>query len=219
VVDSSRGQAAQEPVSGDQIREHMLPIFATPICNYLWPDSGALNRALGDAIFSREQASSGLARSNVGGWHSELDFFAWDLDCVRALKQRVEQFVTELCRVTARNEQAAVCFELEGWANVTRNGQYHSLHSHPNAAWSGVYYVNGNPRADDNHPFSGKLELIDPRPGASLTYAESSALYGRFLVNPSPGQMVLFPGWLQHQVHPYFGSDARITVAFNANVG
>ncbi|NJN46627.1 MAG: hypothetical protein HC808_09270 [Candidatus Competibacteraceae bacterium] len=27
--------------------------------------------------------------------------------------------------------------------------------------------------------------------------------------------MVVFPGWLQHQVHPYFGPGERITIAFN----
>jgi uncharacterized protein (TIGR02466 family) len=200
------------------VREHMVPLFATPICNYRWPDCEALNAALAEAILDRESDSPGLVRSNVGGWHSELDFFGWDLDCVRSLKQRIEGYLGALCRATARDPAAPIRFDLEGWANVTREAQYHSVHCHPNAAWSGVYYVNGNQAANASHPFSGKLELIDPRPGAGLSYSDSTSLYGRFLVNPSAGQMVLFPGWLQHQVHPYFGTGARITVAFNATI-
>ena len=82
----------------------------------------------------------------------------------------------------------------------------------------GVYFVTGNPPVD-GHPFSGKLELVDPRPGASLSYSERTRLYGRFLVNPQPGQLVVFPGWLQHQVHPYFGPAERISIAFNATHG
>jgi len=32
----------------------------------------------------------------------------------------------------------------------------------------------------------------------------------------TPGQLVLFPSWLLHEVMPYEGDDVRITVAFNA---
>jgi hypothetical protein len=30
--------------------------------------------------------------------------------------------------------------------------------------------------------------------------------------------MIVFPGWLQHFVHPYFGSGERISIAFNVSV-
>jgi hypothetical protein len=31
-----------------------------------------------------------------------------------------------------------------------------------------------------------------------------------------PGQLVIFPSYLQHEVFPFFGDGERITVAFNA---
>lgn len=222
VVESARKQDELDP--GEKASPHpvevsktILPIFATPISNYRWPTSDDLNRALLEAIIQREETTSGIDRSNVGGWHSELDFFEWDLDCVRELRARIHAHVTDLIRTFAREPQdpANGIFQLEGWANILRYGQYNSLHSHPNASWSGVYYVNGNPEPEEKHQFSGKLELVDPRPGAGLSYSERTNLYGRFLVNPAPGQMVIFPGWVQHQVHPYFGQGERVTVAFN----
>jgi uncharacterized protein (TIGR02466 family) len=200
-----------------EIRKTIVPIFTTPIANYRWPNADDLNQALCDAIMQREEASAGISRSNVGGWHSQTDLLDWDLDCIRELRGRIRAFATELCRAVAIDPQDPVHrnFRLEGWANVLRYAQYNSLHSHPNAFWSGVYYVSGNPRPAQEHPFSGKLELVDPRPGASLSFSERTNLYGRFLINPVPGQMVIFPGWLQHQVHPYFGPGERITIAFN----
>jgi uncharacterized protein (TIGR02466 family) len=203
------------------VRKTVVSIFATPISNYRWPSSNDLNQALQEAIIQREEETSGIDRSNVGGWHSELDFFEWDLDCVRELRARIHAYVSELNRVFAKDPEDPVnrIFQLEGWGNLLRYGQYNSLHSHPNAFWSGVYYVNGNPEPEEKHPFSGKLELVDPRPGAALSYSERTNLYGRFLVNPVPGQMVIFPGWMQHQVHPYFGQGERITVAFNVTIG
>jgi uncharacterized protein (TIGR02466 family) len=207
--------------SGCDVKPAIVPIFATPIANHRWPDVNALNQALSKLIIADAETGAGLARSNVGGWHSSLDFLDRDHGCVRDLRERVWSYVTELCRSVARNhdDPASSSFRLEGWANVLRHGQYNSLHSHPNAFWSGVYYVTGNPKAEEDNGFSGKLELVDPRPGASLSYSDRTTLYGRFLVNPVPGQMVVFPGWLQHQVHPYFGPGERITVAFNVMLG
>lgn len=203
-----------------EVHKTIVPVFATPISNYRWPSSDDLNQALREAIVQREKTTSGIDRSNVGGWHSEPNFFEWDLDCVRELRARIHAYATELVRAFVKDPQDSAngVFQLEGWANVLRYGQYNSLHGHPNAFWSGVYYVNGNPEPEEKHPFSGKLELVDPRPGAGLSYWERTNLYGRFLVNPVPGQMVIFPGWMQHQVHPYFGQGERIAIAFNVTI-
>jgi hypothetical protein len=38
------------------------------------------------------------------------------------------------------------------------------------------------------------------------------------LVDPLPGLMVMFPGWLKHMVHPFFGSGERISISFNLYV-
>ena len=43
-----------------------------------------------------------------------------------------------------------------------------------------------------------------------------SKLEERHLIDPTPGLMVLFPSWLQHFVHPFFGKGERISIAFNA---
>jgi uncharacterized protein (TIGR02466 family) len=197
-----------------------VPIFATPISSYLWPESSALNEELRKLILQRERGTPSLERSNVGGWHSSTDLFHSDQTAIRQLKNRLCAYTTDLFKSVSSNPKQPTSpkFVMEAWANVLRSGQYHSVHSHPNAFWSGVYYVTGNPRPAQHHQFSGKLEFIDPRPGASLTYTEGTALYGRFLLNPSPGQMVMFPGWLQHQVHPFFGAGERITIAFNVIV-
>ena len=196
----------------------LLSLFSTPILNTLWEDAEGLNHELEQHIRSLAEGSEGLNRSNVGGWHSPLDFLESDRGCVATLQNRLGDTVRSVMQQVA-TEPGEQHFRLEAWANVLPTGGYHSLHCHPNAAWSGVYYVTGNPMpAEGEHPFSGKLELIDPRPGASLSYSEGTRLYGRFLVNPQAGQLVLFPGWLQHQVHPYLGPGERITIAFNALV-
>ena len=80
------------------VRENMAMTFATPVVAYRWPDSDALNDALGAVILEAETARDGIVRSNVGGWHSNTDFFSWDADCVRALKERIRALIVEFTR-------------------------------------------------------------------------------------------------------------------------
>lgn len=202
-----------------KVEQAMISAFATPLVNYQWPDTAELNAALYDLIITTKNKNPGIQKSNVGGWHSTTDLLNWNAPCVKELRQRLERFAVELTRLVLNPsmENHKVQFAIEAWANVLKYGEYNSMHNHPNAFWSGCYYVNGNDAVDD-HPFSGKLELIDPRPGASLSYAENTNLYGRYLLNPVAGQMIVFPSWLQHQVHPYFGDSERVSIAFNVSV-
>lgn len=205
------------------VKNNLLSIYPTPVYNFHWNDTHDLNQALKDVVLQQESESQGLKRSNVGGWHSETGIFDSSHPCVKELRDRIGIHVAELFQAVSSDDRQRDKFNhpiIDGWANVLRFGQYNSLHSHPNAFWSGVYYIAGCPNSDveDAHPFSGKLEFVDPRPGASLNYTEGTNLYGRFLVNPIPGQLLMFPGWLQHHVHPYFGESERISIAFNVTV-
>ncbi|MBX2859202.1 MAG: hypothetical protein KTR17_11105 [Cellvibrionaceae bacterium] len=195
------------------IQKHMFPAFVTPIVNYVWPEHEKINTQLYEMLKNQAECERGLARSNVGGWHSSLDFFDCDDELVQELKKKIQAFTQELL-AEFYPPDALPSFRMEAWANVLGFGAYNTVHTHPNAAWSGIYYVTAN-EAVAEHSFSGKLELIDPRVAANFTYADQSSLYGRFLLSPVAGQMIMFPAWLQHQVHPYFGKGLRVSIAVN----
>lgn len=197
------------------LAEAILPAFSTPILNTLIRNVESLNIDLQRYILSETQ-TEGLVKSNVGGWHSPLDILQREVECIVRLKQELHAISLAFCQNILRPDALAILdgLTLHGWANVLRQGQYNTLHSHPNSFWSGVYFVTDNPQVPEQ-PFSGRLELIDPRPGASLSYTDITQLYGRFMLNPVAGQVVMFPSWLQHQVHPCFSQTPRISVAFN----
>lgn len=207
------------PPSPGAIRDHLLMAYPTPILVYPWPDSAALNAELRALVIAAEAADPGISRSNVGGWHSAPDFFGRDDACVRALLARIEHAIIELMRtvLVPSADQRAFRFQIEGWANLLRSGGYHLLHNHPNAHWSGVYYLGDNPPVA-GRPMSGKLEFVDPRPAATMLHLDDVSTYGRQLLDPRAGVMVVFPSWLQHLVHPYCGGGERTTVSFNVVV-
>ena len=93
------------------------------------------------------------------------------------------------------------------WATICRAGAYHAPHSHPDSAWSGVYYVDAGTRHPDR-PLSGVLEFLDPRAGVEAVTAPGDPYGEPVRVRPEAGLLVIFPSWLYHWVHPYAGRHA-----------
>jgi uncharacterized protein (TIGR02466 family) len=98
----------------------------------------------------------------------------------------------------------------EAWAVVYRNEGYHKIHTHHDAAWSGVYYVS----TGDMEKGSGQIQFIDPRPTALAVAGVQSGSVHR--IEPEPGLLVAFPSWLPHSVASVQCSKPRVCIAFNA---
>ena len=59
---------------------------------------------------------------------------------------------------------------------------------------------------------------VSPRPAAVFGRLPSF-MFGRGLtIRPQPGMLVGFPAWIEHWVHPFFGSGERISIAVNIDV-
>lgn len=68
---------------------------------------------------------------------------------------------------------------------------------------------------------NGKIELRDPRPGAGignkLRYPGYTFGQG-LIIDPQAGRFLMFRGWIEHFVHPFFGQRERISIAINVTV-
>ena len=89
------------------------------------------------------------------------------------------------------------------WASVHTDKSLHEPHMTHDSLVGGVYYLR-IPRA-----VAGDLALYDPR-GLSPIYGEGITLpkppyHRRVVIKPTEGKLVLFPGWLIHQVLPSTG--------------
>ena len=90
--------------------------------------------------------------------------------------------------------------EVNPWATVHDHCQAHLTHDHPKSMVSGVYYVK-TPQG------SGPITLYDAR----MMFNEP------IVIHPRPGELILFPSWLSHQVMPTaVEGDQRMSIAFNA---
>lgn len=111
-------------------------------------------------------------------------------------------------------------FHVQGWANINRFGDYHNLHNHPYAWLSGTYYVQvpqarrDLPGRDDLNP--GAISFFDPRPQANMNAIKGDAqINPEHRLQPCAGEILLWPAFLHHLVHPNLSDELRVSISFN----
>jgi uncharacterized protein (TIGR02466 family) len=210
-----------------------VPFFAVPFAFARHPDPATLNRGLREIILAKEAEGAAnanprpITQRNAPVYESHFNFFRSNDPPVQQLKEfcwhEMLGVLCELNRYDAAMRSNLLIYN-DAWFHVTRRGGYFSLHNHPNASWSGVYCVDSGRRAGDK-PEGGALTFVNPTLTASMHIdAGNAAFQGAFAsglrsLRMEPGQLVLFPSWVLHEVTPFEGDGERITVAFNCWFG
>ena len=190
-------------------------MFPTPIFWHVIKDCDELNVQLRDLILEKERSTMSATKSNMGGWQSAPDFFHWPAHAVATLEGLVRCALdVATVRVTAPKFIRGK-FDVYAWGAVNRRGHYNTVHVHPMATWSGVYYVDAGEVAPDST--DGALEFAHPVAASTMTFFPNVLPSAR-LVRPQPGMMILFPSYLLHSVRMYHGERPRICVPFNAHL-
>tara|TARA_R100000655_G_scaffold98488_1_gene141890 strand:+ start:2776 stop:3357 length:582 start_codon:yes stop_codon:yes gene_type:complete len=167
------------------------------------------NNKLVQDIINWSNQDKGVKKTNHNGWHSTTDM---------GNKPEYQLLLTELLRMQKEiydNEHLDRHARLGNmWANINPPGSMNMPHIHPNALFSGVYYVKSQLNC-------GRLKIMDPRPGSQLYMpARKSGNSGRDMwkdanIEPVTGRIIMFPAWLWHSVEENKSNDIRISVSFN----
>ena len=207
----------------ENISDSTKLIYSCPIFQHVFKDSKQLNDQLKKMLLTKEQAmpelnTGDINRSNVAGWKSKDDLLKWEEPGIQELTQRVIKAVEAMMNAAPRKKTVNISgMQLYAWANINREGSYNTMHNHPGNHWAAVYYVDiGKP--DPKKPKSGIFELQDPRAGAANMQVPGFDFGDKVSFRPQPGMLVLFPAWMNHCVHPFFGDGERISIAFNVKL-
>jgi uncharacterized protein (TIGR02466 family) len=210
----------------------IVPFFAVPFAFSRHPDPAGLNRELRDLFAAKAAEGAAYAnprpitQRNSPVFESRFDLFRWPEKPVQQLKEFCwHELLHVLCEVNRYDAamRSNLLIYNDAWFHVTRRGGFFSLHNHPNASWSGVYCVETGWQDDKRE--GGALTFVNPTLTSSMHVdAGNAALQGAFAsgirsLRMEPGQLVLFPSWVLHQVTPFEGDGERITVAFNCWFG
>lgn len=211
----------------------IAPVFAVPLSQATHPEATSLNPLIKALLLSREAEGSAYANPSPslaqqeGVFESAFDLFSWPDSCIRKLRlfcwTELGRTLQNLNNYGAEEMQRLQIFS-HTWFHITRHGGFVINHTHPMASWSGVYCVDPGSTPPDR-PDSGVLRFLNPHQFSNMFMDPGNQRlrapyhHGTWNVRLQPGQLVLFPSWLPHEVLPFYGNDERITIAFNCWFG
>lgn len=207
----------------------LRPVFSIPLCSAKMPDHVRVNAELRSFFVSREGKEfvnkDPYQVKSKELFESRFDLFDWPDPAIVNLKKFCYSHLYHM--IGELNDYDRPTLERlkvrhESWFHVTRKGGYFGIHNHPLHTWSGVYCV--CQEGDDGVDDSGVLTFINPNATSTMYIDMATFRYkppytaNNLHLRMQPGDLVLFPSWLLHEVTPFqpVDSDAlRITVAFN----
>lgn len=199
--------------------------FAVPVCHTRLEPCDRLNRELEQLFLGRETQEyrnpTPSHNPQAEMFESRVDLFTWPESCIQELRQFMLEAVFRVAMAashTAREEFARLRLNNHTWFHITRDTGYFVSHNHALASWSAVYCVKEG-AGEANR--GGLLRLFDTRTGADAYLDPANQrlrppfVVGDMDLRLRPGQLVIFPSYLFHEVTPYYGPGTRITVASN----
>ena len=167
------------------------------------------NQELAQHIIKWSQQDEGLNKTNVKGWHSQTDMHTKPE--YKALADELFIFMKDIWKEEWLDKEPVLG---NMWANINYQGGYNRPHVHPNALFSGAYYIKPPPNC-------GQLICTDPRPGIQTVMPSRvkgtppKHLWRECHLEVKEGRIIIFPAWLWHSVPPSESNDIRISVSFN----
>jgi uncharacterized protein (TIGR02466 family) len=202
--------------------DNLVTLYPTSLLHRRIPGMEETNRQLAAFIKSIEESEPNAVdgSTNDGGFQTTTELLKRDHPALNVLKQHINLAVQTYARTLVNQECSAsppkLEFSIWGWGAILRAGNTQGIHIHPYANISGVYYVAAPPATLETSRDGGKICLYDPRPRANMNQLPRQITRRR--VTPLPGDLILFPSWLEHSVPAFQGPGERISIAFNAKL-
>jgi uncharacterized protein (TIGR02466 family) len=199
----------------------IIPSWSVPMYQFEWDNFADHQQNLIDTCYnlqSNNSVSNVASSVKQGLYESNFDFFKSADASVQALLEWCRAAVFE--SATNANQQhwpqgARIGINVhESWCHITQSGGYHDTHMHPNSSWSGIFYVRAG--ESDVTVKNGCNRFYSPLiPGYTDIGTRWCSQSSSFDMQPTDGQLIVFPSWILHSAMPYTGSTERIVVAFN----
>lgn len=204
-------------------------LFATPLLKFTQPDAETLNADLWrDACALRAAAADiqGDSNPNQRGWRpgnflnysewrSNREIFKLQERSFQTLRSWIKDCAIEASRqFWEKSNSNRYKISMDAWININGKDSLNGPHSHAGSHWSAVYYVKVPDSGKDSK--SGAIEFLDPRGNISGSCLPNALTFGpKHTLMPVPGELILFPSYLMHWVHPNKSDEERMSIAVN----
>ncbi len=203
-----------------QCEEKFENHYPITVLDRKYADVEKLNKNLVKLIESIEASDRETRRNAVksgkittsGGFQTALETNLFDLKNIfiedlktQVIQPGIESYFAEVFE----NKHKEIVTEITAWSNILEAGDWQRPHMHPteNNLISGCYYVQVPPLEGNEE---GHIEFINPVP-ISVHHGYSNTRR----IKPQAGQLLLFPPYYNHYVHPLKSPGRRIIIAFD----
>lgn len=154
----------------------------------------------------------GRSNSNIGGWQSQ-DYTINDFEEFELLNKYIGNHATNLKSDFGLCQSPQIA---NIWFNINSNKDHNSTHIHPRSFLSAVYYLQVNEGCGDIEFRRNNLEEFALESLANFQRrTHLNAITCRY--KPLPGNLLIFPSYIQHTVFPNYSNSDRISISFNIN--
>lgn len=200
-----------------ELQDGFVSLWPTIMIQRMLPGHGESNPAIIDLVREKERVHEHETKDLTTDYMRE-NFFEQKLAPVDWLRDHINQTVKAYFREMKMNY--GIAWDIQGWANINRLGDYHEPHNHPRSYLSGTYYAKlPETRADiksrsDVRP--NCITFFDPRATVNMTAIRDDPYVAyEHTVLPRAGLMMMWPSFVNHFVHPNLSDETRISVSFN----
>lgn len=187
---------------------HVKQAFTTEEC-----------KAVSDAVMTYKNKSPSFdPNANLGcwrGWPHVKGGFTEEMNnmIIDRCSEAINEYMSNLAKPTNTFGESTEYLDksryvFDAWFNVNRKGAENREHSHSGFLASGVAYF----QATD----TGPIEFLPLNALYKMTNP-AWPYHGMANYEPSDGDILIFPSYLLHKVHPNPNEKERINMAFNVN--
>lgn len=143
-----------------------------------------------EQIYKLKNVDEGTPKTNYGGWHSKT--FTPYKDYYNGRYKWTQHFIENITD-TVKTKWPTVRFS-RAWFNLSQEGGTNRWHDH------------------GSHPLVSVFYIQVPEGSSSIEFEQNTE---KFLYSPTEGDLLVFPGKLQHRVLTHNSKIDRISMAIN----
>ena len=129
------------------------------------------------------------------------------------LKEFIEKHIKTFVKQIMNPKREVDFYITQSWLTITKPGEYHHIHSHPNSIISGAFYVS-TVENDAVQFHDGYVDIKERIKIEPLEYNSWNSNFTAFHV--ANNVLILFPSWMQHGSYPNKNATTeRICLSFN----
>ena len=193
-----------------EVMDKVLPLFHSDV--FIKDDVGTdeqredLKKQI---LHAKENDLGTQGGGNDGCWRSNAKYDCeWLDDAIYKLSDEANKFYFKSDPTYKMYLEKCTNRDCSYWTNVNEIGSRNILHTHTEDAWAGIYYVQSE----------GTGNLMFHNPANTLQQCNKFSPFTRKSgIIPKDGLLILWPGWVPHEVEENKSNQQRINLAWGLN--